>query len=53
MDTQGLKYIHNKWFLPEESGPNWLLPCIGIALLALIVALIIRKVGLRAHGLDT
>jgi len=52
MDKTELKYIHGKWFLAKEPNPDWLLSGIGIAVLALIIAFIIRKIGRRAHGLD-
>lgn len=42
-----LNHIYGKWFIPQDTTPDWALPALLLTILALVIALIIRQAGRR------
>lgn len=43
-------HIYGKWFIPQDNMPGWVLPGALLSMLALIIAIIVRRAGRKAHG---
>lgn len=53
MDSQKLNYLHNKWFLKQDSGPSWMLTATLISVVVLFLLLAIRMFRRQTVILDS
>lgn len=52
LDQREIKRIFGTWFIHEKPTPDWWWPGLLISLLTIVAAIIIRKLGRRAHGVQ-